>query len=189
MNIKAAKASDRTGGADLHDRRAAEMRRRGACPALAAPMPTGDGLLVRLRPTGGALTLSQFASLARSAAAHGNGILEITARGNLQIRGLRAETVGQLAADIDAAGIIIPDGPAIETSPLHGIDPEEISDAAVMEMALRSTLHDLLASPRLAPKLACRRWRRILRLVSSLRRYSCRCSIPHRLACRDQWRR
>lgn len=154
MSIKAAKASDRTGEADLHDRPAAEMRRRGACPALAAPMPTGDGLLVRLRPAGGALTPSQFASLARSAAAHGNGILEITARGNLQIRGLRAETVGQLAADIDAAGITVPDGPVIETSPLYGIDPEEISDPAAMEMALRSMLHDQLASPRLAPKLS-----------------------------------
>ncbi|NNU50729.1 precorrin-3B synthase [Rhizobium sp. WYCCWR 11279] len=153
MSIKAAKASDRTGEADLRGRPTA-MRRRGACPALAAPMPTGDGLLVRLRPAGGALTPSQFASLARSAAAHGNGILEITARGNLQIRGLRAETVGQLTADIDAAGITVPDGPAIETSPLHGIDPEERSDPAAMEMALRSTLHDLLASPRLAPKLS-----------------------------------
>ncbi|CAN7728948.1 precorrin-3B synthase [Rhizobium leguminosarum] len=154
MSIKAAKASDRTGEADRHGRPTMEMRRRGACPALAAPMSTGDGLLVRLRPAGGALTLSQFANLARAAAAHGNGILEITGRGNLQIRGLRAETVGQLAADIDAAGIIVPDGPAIETSPLHGIDPEEISDAAAMEMALRSTLHDLLTSPRLAPKLS-----------------------------------
>ncbi|MBY5786224.1 precorrin-3B synthase [Rhizobium leguminosarum] len=154
MSIKAAKASDRTGEADLHGRPAVKMRRRGACPALAAPMPTGDGLLVRLRPAGGALTPSQFASLARSAAAHGNGILEITTRGNLQIRGLRAETVGQLVADIDVAGITVPDGPAIETSPLHGIDPEEISNPAAMEMALRSTLHDLLASPRLAPKLS-----------------------------------
>lgn len=154
MSIKAAKASDRTGEADLHGRPAVTMRRRGACPTLAAPMATGDGFLVRLRPAGGALTLSQFASLARSAAAHGNGILEITARGNLQIRGLRAATVGPLAADIDAAGIIVPNGPAIETSPLHGIDPEEISNPAAMEMALRSTLHDLLASPRLAPKLS-----------------------------------
>jgi precorrin-3B synthase len=117
-------------------------------------MPTGDGLLVRLRPAGGALTLSQLAGLARSAAAHGNGILEITARGNLQIRGLRPETVGQLAADIDAAGIIVPDGPAIEISPLHGIDPEELSDPSAMEMTLRRTLHDLIASPRLAPKLS-----------------------------------
>ncbi|MGO7373978.1 hypothetical protein ACCT04_35015, partial [Rhizobium ruizarguesonis] len=65
------------------------------------------------------LCKSLFASLARSAEVHGNGILEITARGNLQIRGLRAETVGQLAADIDAAGITVPDGPVIETSPLH----------------------------------------------------------------------
>lgn len=43
MSIQAAKASDRTSEADLHDRPAAEIRRRGACPALAAPMPTGDG--------------------------------------------------------------------------------------------------------------------------------------------------
>ena len=27
--------------------------RRGACPALAAPMQTGDGLLVRLNPVAG----------------------------------------------------------------------------------------------------------------------------------------
>jgi len=154
MSVKTAEASDRTSEANTHGRPAVEMRRRGACPALAAPMPTGDGLLVRLRPAGGALTLPQFADLARSAAAHGNGILEITARGNLQIRGLRPETVGQLAADIDAAGIVVPDGPAIEISPLHGIDPEELSDPSAMEITLRRTLHDLIASPHLAPKLS-----------------------------------
>ena len=154
MSVEAARANNRTGEADLHDHLAAKMRARGACPALSAPMPTGDGLLVRLRPAGGALTLPQFASLARLAAVHGNGILEITARGNLQIRGLSAETVGPLAADIDAAGIVVPEGPAIEISPLHGIDPEEINDPAAMETALRRTLRDQLRSPRLAPKLS-----------------------------------
>ncbi|MBX5219387.1 precorrin-3B synthase [Rhizobium sp. NLR8a] len=154
MGTKAAKAIDRTGEADLDDRPPAKPRPRGACPALAAPMPTGDGLLVRLRPAGGALTLSQFSALARSAAEHGNGIVEITARGNLQIRGLRAETVKRLAADIDAAGIAVPDGPAIEVSPLHGIDPEETGDPAALERTLRSKLVGLLASPRLAPKLS-----------------------------------
>ncbi|ANM14372.1 MULTISPECIES: precorrin-3B synthase [unclassified Rhizobium] len=154
MGIKTAKAIDRKGATDGYDRMAAKMRARGACPALAAPMATGDGLLVRLRPAGGALTLPQFRALACTAAAHGNGILEITARGNLQIRGLRAETVGRLAADIDAAGITVPDGPAIEISPLHGLDPEELSDPAAMELSLRSTLQDLLASPQLAPKLS-----------------------------------
>jgi len=154
MSIEAATAIDRIGEAALHGRPAAKIRARGACPTLAAPMPTGDGLLVRLRPAGGALTLTQLAALARSAAVHGNGILEITARGNLQIRGLRAESVEKFAANIDVAGITVPAGPAIEISPLHGIDPEETINPAAMEMAMRSALHDLIASPRLAPKLS-----------------------------------
>ena len=127
---------------------------RGACPALAAPMQTGDGLLVRLRPAGGVLTISQFRQLASAAARHGNGILEITARGNLQIRGLHAETVGPLAADVQAAGITVPDGVAIEISPLHGIDADEIANAADMEAALRRRLGGLLSSHHLAPKLS-----------------------------------
>ncbi|MFC5758787.1 precorrin-3B synthase [Rhizobium sp. GCM10022189] len=127
---------------------------RGACPALAAPMQTGDGLLVRLRPAGGALTVSQFQRLARAAALHGNGILEITARGNLQIRGLRSDTVGPLTAAVDNAGIIVPGGVAIEISPLHGIDAEEIADAAEMEAVLRHKLGDVLNSAHLAPKLS-----------------------------------
>jgi len=128
--------------------------RRGACPTLAEPMPTGDGLLVRLRPVGGALPVPQLRALALSAAANGNGILEITARGNLQVRGLRAESVEALAGDIDAAGIIVPANPAIELSPLHGLDPTELSDPAAFEHMLRERLSDKLASPLLAPKLA-----------------------------------
>ncbi|ANL68560.1 precorrin-3B synthase (plasmid) [Rhizobium phaseoli] len=154
MGMETARTIDNGEATDSHDRAAAKRRARGACPALAAPMPTGDGVLVRLRPAGGALTLPQLAALARSAAAHGNGILEITARGNLQIRGLRAETIAQLAADIDAAGISVPDGPAIELSPLHGIDPEEVSDPAAVELPLRNRLQEQLASPWLAPKLS-----------------------------------
>ena len=127
---------------------------RGACPALAAPMQTGDGLLVRLRPAGGALTISQFRALAWAAVRHGNGILDITAHGNLQIRGLRAGSVRPLAADIDAAGIAVPGGVAIEISPLHGVDIDEIADAAEMEAALRNRLGAFLSSPRLAPKLS-----------------------------------
>lgn len=140
---------------DMEERTAAPSGlRRGACPTLAAPMVTGDGLLVRLRPAGGALSLAQFKALAASAVANGNGLLEITARGNLQIRGLRTESVEQLAADIDAAGIIVPAGPAIELSPLHGIDPSEAGNAAAMEAKLRDELSAALSSSRLAPKLS-----------------------------------
>lgn len=128
--------------------------RRGACPTLAAPMQTGDGLLVRLRPAGGALTVAQLKALASAAASCGNGILEITARGNLQVRGLRPDSVGTLALAIDAAGIVVPPGPAIELSPLHGIDSAELGDAAALEAQLRSTLAGKLQSVEIAPKLA-----------------------------------
>ncbi|WP_244914870.1 precorrin-3B synthase [Rhizobium sullae] len=133
---------------------AAQESRRGACPTLAAPMATGDGLLVRLRPAGGALTPAQFKMLAASAAANGNGLLEISARGSLQVRGLRPETVDRLAADVEAAGILVPAGPSIELSPLHGIDPREIGNPAAIEARLRDELRIALSSPLLAPKLS-----------------------------------
>ena len=61
--------------------------RRGACPTLGRPMRTGDGLLARLRPEDCRLTLAQLRAVARGADTFGNGILEVTARGSLQIRG------------------------------------------------------------------------------------------------------
>lgn len=128
--------------------------RRGACPTLAAPMPTGDGLLARLRPASGHLTIKQFSLLALAASKSGNGILEITARGSLQIRGVRAEAIATLSSDVAAAGISVPAGPAIELPPLHGIDPDELADAADMEQRIRERLSPTLSSPALAPKLA-----------------------------------
>ena len=61
--------------------------RRGACPALSTPMPTGDGLLIRLSPASGGVSPKQLIGLCEAAARHGNGIVEVTARGSLQFRG------------------------------------------------------------------------------------------------------
>ena len=69
--------------------------RRGACPALSAPMQTGDGLLVRLNPVAGGLPPKLLIGLAESALKRGNGIMEVTARGSLQIRGLTAASAAQ----------------------------------------------------------------------------------------------
>ncbi len=128
--------------------------RRGACPTLSQPMPTGDGLLARLRPKAGILDIDQFESLAHAAARYGNGLLEITARGSLQIRGLRQETVDPLAIAIDAAGIVVLPNPVVELPPLHGVGFGDLADAAAMELRLREQLAELLQSPGLAPKLA-----------------------------------
>ena len=65
--------------------------RRGVCPGLSRPLPTGDGLLARLRPTG-TIAPDAFAALCAAARAHGNGIVEITARGSIQVRGLSAHS-------------------------------------------------------------------------------------------------
>ena len=70
--------------------------RRGACPGLSAPMQTGDGLLVRLLPLG-TISLRAFADLCRAARTHGNGIVEVTSRGSIQVRGLSAASGSFLA--------------------------------------------------------------------------------------------
>jgi precorrin-3B synthase len=126
---------------------------RGACPSLSVPMITGDGLLVRLRPTTAGLTIEQFRALAQAAARHGNGLIEITARGNLQLRGMTAESMAGLAADIDRAGIVPETGVTIEIPPLSGLDPLEIADARELATRLRQQIAALDPRPVLAPKL------------------------------------
>ncbi|SFV16687.1 precorrin-3B synthase [Methylobacterium sp. 174MFSha1.1] len=79
--------------------------RRGWCPGLARPMPTGDGLLVRLHPVAGRLTADQARAAARAAREGGNGLLDVTARGNLQIRGVTAESHGRVVAILGEAGL------------------------------------------------------------------------------------
>lgn len=110
--------------------------RRGACPSLFAPMTTGDGLLARLvLPEG--LSPSRLAGLARAAARLGNGLIEVTSRGSLQIRGLRPDTAPVFAAEIAALGIEPPPGPPVLTGPLAGRDPAEIADPRPLAAALR----------------------------------------------------
>ena len=66
--------------------------RRGWCPSTLRPMETGDGWLVRLHPPGARLTPAQLRRIAALAAEHGNGLIEISARGNMQLRGVTAES-------------------------------------------------------------------------------------------------
>ncbi len=128
--------------------------RRGACPSLAAPMITGDGLLVRLRPAGEGLSLRELGEIADAAIACGNGILEVTARGNLQIRGLTNETVPLLVGRIANPGIATAGGLAIEVPPLAGFDPSEIADPRPLVEDLRARLATYLPALLLAPKLS-----------------------------------
>jgi precorrin-3B synthase len=79
---------------------------KGWCPGGVRPMPSGDGLLVRVRPWCGAFTLEQANGLADIAATLGNGHIDLTRRANLQIRGLGAESLPALHEALDRLGLL-----------------------------------------------------------------------------------
>ncbi len=114
--------------------------KRGWCPTLYDPMPTGDGLLVRVKPPGARLSPGQARALAEACGRYGNGVLELTQRGNVQIRGLSDATTGPFAASLFAAGLASP--PAVERRravmppPLLGDDPGLAADAAAVTARL-----------------------------------------------------
>ncbi|MEX0953934.1 MAG: precorrin-3B synthase [Rhizobiaceae bacterium] len=117
-------------------------------------MQTGDGLLVRLATAGASLIPAQLAALCAAAERHGNSLVEITARGNFQIRGLTAESATALARDIEAMDLGLRDGVPVETNPLAGLDPTEFSNAAPLAAAIREAIDATDLASRLAPKVS-----------------------------------
>ena len=111
-------------------------------------MATGDGLLVRLRPVGGALSMREVQALASAAARYGNGRLDVTARGNLQVRGLRDETVAPFAAALAEAGIVVESGTAVEVPPLAGLDRTEYADPRPLAAQLRALAKEHVLAPK-----------------------------------------
>jgi len=79
---------------------------KGWCPSALRPMPSGDGLVVRLRPRGGRLSSAQAAGVAELAARHGNGRLDLTGRANLQIRGVSEASHAPLIEGLDRLGLV-----------------------------------------------------------------------------------
>lgn len=63
---------------------------KGRCPGALQPMISGDGLIVRVRPPLGRLTAAQALGLAQLAQQYGNGLLELSTRANVQLRGVAA---------------------------------------------------------------------------------------------------
>ncbi len=126
--------------------------RRGWCPGLDRPMPTGDGLLARIHPPLGILSLAQLRAVAEAARLHGNGHVDITARANLQIRGVTEATRGPLAAALTQAGLgdrRHDGGPQrlTLTSPLCGLDPEALIDGLALAARIEALGHSVAPLP------------------------------------------
>ncbi|WP_312407220.1 precorrin-3B synthase [Rhizobium sp.] len=123
---------------------------RGACPALSAPMMTGDGLLARISLIE-AISPGQLAHICRLAQTHGNGMVDISARGNLQVRGLSEISAPHLDADVRAMNLPLREGLAVEVPPLAGMDDSEIADPRPLAEAIRDAARGITG---LAPKMA-----------------------------------
>jgi precorrin-3B synthase len=126
---------------------------RGFCPGLSAPMQTGDGLLARLLPIG-TISLAAFATLCAAAREHGNGVIEITARGSIQVRGLSEASAPRFADAIAALDIAAADGIPVHSNALAGLDRKEILDAGALAADLRRALARTSLAARLAPKVS-----------------------------------
>ena len=128
--------------------------RCGACPGLSQPMPTGDGLLVRLTPTGATIRPEAFIALCAAARSCGNGVIEITSRGSIQVRGLTERSVERLATMIGRIDLPVSDGPAVMCDCLACLDGEEVLDAGALAAQLRGAIASASFIAGLEPKVS-----------------------------------
>jgi precorrin-3B synthase len=128
-------------------------RRRGACPKVRNPMLTGDGWLVRWIPQE-PITTHAFAALCDASEKFGNGVMEITQRGSLQIRGLTLESAASLADAMEELGLDFDATPVMLTPPLLGRDTVQGEPARRFASQLRERLVDRADSALLSPKVS-----------------------------------
>jgi precorrin-3B synthase len=124
---------------------AASVTVKGWCPGILRPMPSGDGLIVRIRPFSGAFSLKQARGLADLARRLGNGHIDLTRRANLQLRGLVEERLPELHAALGELDLIDPDAETeaahnLMVAPLAGLDPLEKRDVRPIARAIAEGL-------------------------------------------------
>jgi precorrin-3B synthase len=113
------------------------------CPGVLRVHEAADGGVARVRLPGGLVSAAQLAALAGAATQLGDGALELTSRGNVQLRGLAAGVEETLAGRLAPVGLL-PSATHervrnIVASPLAGIDtPDDLAPLVVRcDTALR----------------------------------------------------
>ncbi|MFJ9695266.1 hypothetical protein [Kitasatospora sp. NPDC101183] len=112
-------------GAAVPGRGVPDRARADVCPGALRLHAADDGFLARVRLPGGELTDPQALALAEAAEVLGDGALETTSRGNVQLRGLGSGCAGELAERLRAVGLLPSDTHErvrnIVASPLAGL--------------------------------------------------------------------
>jgi len=127
-----------------------------ACPGLMRIVPARDGGLARLRLAGGVSSAHAARAVARAARECGSGVIEVTNRANLQLRGIRDDAHAALIDIALEAGL----GPStagaddirnVMLSPLASDDTRALADRIIDAMQADASLHAL--SPKFALQL------------------------------------
>ncbi|MGP3961155.1 precorrin-3B synthase [Nonomuraea sp. 3N208] len=123
--------------------------RPDACPGALQVHEAADGPLARVRLPGGAISPGRLRELAGCAEDLGSGVIELTSRANVQVRGLRSPAA--FAERIAAAGLLPSAAHErvrnIVASPLGGrtgfLDPQPLVDALDRALCARPRLAGL----------------------------------------------
>jgi len=119
--------------------------RPSAYPGLLRIVPARDGGLCRVKLPGGRLTAAQARAVALASQRWASGVLELTNRANLQLRGVRPDGADALVAALQAAGLG-PSDPAADDvrnlllSPTAGRDPQQRRDVRPLAAELLALL-------------------------------------------------
>ncbi len=117
---------------------------KGWCPGALRPMLSGDGWVVRIRPPAGRLSATQAAGIAQLAARYGNGLIDITSRANVQLRGVRQASHADLIDGLHALGLIDP-SPEVEARRNIVVTPFWCTGDGTLDIA--TALANALAQP------------------------------------------
>ncbi len=116
---------------------------KGWCPGALRPMLSGDGFVVRVRPYGGRLEAAQAAGIADLSERYGNGLIDVTSRANLQIRGITERDHPALLDGLAQLGLLDADA---ETESRRNILVTPFWDARDDTRALADELEQALAA-------------------------------------------
>jgi precorrin-3B synthase len=125
----------------------AEALVKGWCPGALRPMQSGDGLIARLRITGGIVDPDLAQRIAAWSRRWGNGLIDISNRANLQLRGISGAHLPDLHGAMSASGVLDRSAAAeavrnVIASPLAGLDPAAVMDIRTVVGALEQRLAD-----------------------------------------------
>jgi precorrin-3B synthase len=133
--------------------------RPSACPGLLRIVQALDGGICRVKLAGGVLSSAQARAIAEAAERCASGVLELTNRSNLQIRGVLAGQQAELIERLLAAELG-PSNPAADDirnlllSPAAGLDPHALLDTRPLAAALLELLQNTPALHGLSAKFA-----------------------------------